>query len=47
MNEVVGFVLAVIGVAAILYFIYTRVQANRNKPSSSSSGDGSRRQLPK
>ncbi len=50
MNEVVGYVLAIAAVVAFGYFVYTRIQANKNKPSGSGSGGssgGSGRQLPK
>ena len=42
MNEVVGYVLAVAAVGAFGYFIYTRIQANKNRPRGSGrSGGGS------
>jgi len=40
MNEVIGYVLAVVGIAAFGYFIYTKFQANKARKLSKSSGSG-------
>ena len=36
-----GYFIAVVAVAAFGYFIYTKIQASRNKPPSSGGGGGS------